>query len=101
MTGRETVAVRMFGRLRDHRLEQGLPVTADVVVSAQGDPARDVALGLGLPLELIEGVFCNHVICDLEHVIRPGDSIAFVPHGTPGPHRFFLGLYKAGRANGE
>jgi hypothetical protein len=29
--------------------------------------------------------------------ISPGDRVAFVPYGTPGPHRVFLGLYAAGK----
>jgi hypothetical protein len=96
MKNPDSVGVRMFGVLRDLRREQGLPVTAEVTVGPEGLSAADIALVLGLPLERIEGAFCNHVIHDLEHVVHPGDSIAFVPYGTPGPHRFFLGLYKAG-----
>jgi hypothetical protein len=96
MADRDVVSVRMFGMLRDLRREQGLPATVEVTVVPEGLSAEDVALGLGLPVDRIEGVFCNHVIHGLEHRIHPGDTIAFVPYGTPGPHRFFLGLYKAG-----
>jgi hypothetical protein len=46
---------------------------------------------------MIEGVFCNRVVHGIDHVIKPGDRVAFVPKGTPGPHRFFLGLYAAGK----
>ncbi len=96
MTVGGVVTVRVFGALREVRRQQGLPPTAKVVVGTQGLPATEVALTLGLPLDLIEGVFCNHTIYRLDHVVHPGDTVAFVPYGTPGPHRFFLGLYDAG-----
>jgi molybdopterin converting factor small subunit len=90
------VTVRMFGVLREVRREQGLPPTADVEVPGQGIPAARIAQDLGLPVASIEGVFCNHSIHPLTQIVYPGDAVAFVPHGTPGPHRFFLGLYNAG-----
>jgi nitroreductase len=51
---------------------------------------------MGLPVDTIEGAFCNHSIHGLAHVVMRGDQVAFVPYGTPGPHRYFLGLYEAG-----
>ena len=93
---RGMVTVRMFGMLREVRREQGLPPTADVDVPAEGITAARIAQDLGLPVARIEGVFCNHSIHPLTQIVLPGDAVAFVPHGTPGPHRFMLGLYKAG-----
>ena len=63
-------------------------------IAEDGESAAEIATRLGLPHDLIEGVFCNHTVYGLDHVIRPGDRIAFVPYGTPGPHRFTLGLYE-------
>lgn len=100
MAGSGTVAVRMFGLLHTMRREQGLPVEVEVEVPEDGVPARSIAEDLGLPLDRIEGVFCNHVVHGIAHVIHPGDRIAFVPQGTPGPHRYFLGLYEAGQGEG-
>ena len=94
--GEPRVHVRIFGLLRAPAAELGLPTAFEVEVPAEGQSARDVAVGLGLPAERIEGVFINHVVHGLGATVRPGDEIAFVPHGTPGPHRFFLGLYSAG-----
>lgn len=93
------VSVRMFGLLREVRRERGLPISTHVTVPSDGVPAHEIALELELPVDRIEGVFCNHAIHDLGHVVHQGDTIAFVPFGTPGPHRFFLGLYDAGRHN--
>jgi hypothetical protein len=96
----DVVKIRMFGKLREIRSLAGAPTSLEYFVSAEGVPAAEIAEALGLPFDQIEGVFCNHVVCPLEKVIRPGDDIAFVPYGTPGPHRFALGLYSAGKDDG-
>lgn len=91
------VTVRMFGLLHSARAAAGLPSTVEVEVPEKGTTARDIAEGLGLDVGLIEGVFVNRTVYDIDHPVSPGDRIAFVPYGTPGPHRFYLGLYRAGR----
>ena len=88
--------VRVFGMLRDFERERGLPEETVRAIPAEGISAAELAEGMGLPVDSIEGVFCNHTIFALTHIVRPGDQVAFVPYGTPGPHRYFLGLYKAG-----
>jgi len=93
------VEVRVFGMLAALRAERGDPHKLHLEIAEAGESAADVATRLELPHDLIEGVFCNHTVYGLDHVIRPGDRIAFVPYGTPGPHRFTLGLYDAGRSN--
>lgn len=93
-----TVTIRMFGLLHGWCTEHGAPTTVEVEVPAQGQSARSLAVALGLPLDLIEAVFCNRVVYPLDHVIRPGDRVAFVPQGVPGPHRVYLGIYGAGKA---
>jgi len=96
-----TARVRMFGVLHSLRIERGLPTQVDVAVPGEGMSAKQIALDLELPLEPIEGVFCNHRVFPLSHTVHPGDEIAFVPEGTPGPHRFSLGLYSAGKSQEE
>ncbi len=86
----------MFGSLHTLRRARGLPAAAEVVLPAEGRSAAAVAEELELPLEGIEAVFCNHRVYALDHVIRPGDVVAFVPPGTPGPHRYSLGIRGAG-----
>ena len=95
MSADDTAEVRMFGRLHTLRRERGLPTSVSVDVPPEGITAKQIALSLDLPLEQIEGIFCNHVIHGLSHVIMPGDRVAFVPPGTPGPHRVFLNLHHA------
>jgi hypothetical protein len=92
-----TVTVRMFGCLHTLRKERGLSTIAEVPIPTGGLTAAALAESLDLPLEQIEGVFCNRTVYPMGHEIMPGDRVAFVPKGTPGPHRFFLGLYAAGK----
>jgi hypothetical protein len=98
MTETDTVTVKMFGFLDAARKAEGLPSVVEVSVPAEGTTAEQIAVDLRLDLGIIEGVFVNGTVYDIEHPVAPGDRIAFVPHGTPGPHRFFLGLYKAGKS---
>jgi len=99
MSGERPVTVKLFGCLHTLRKAAGLPTSLEVVVPAEGVAAVQVAEDLGLPLDRIEGVMCNHKTYDLGHRIHPGDTVAFVPRGTPGPHRFTLGLYHAGKGS--
>lgn len=91
------ISVRVLGALYTHCKERGQPVELEVSLPPGGRPALEVAKDLGLPLEKVEAVFCNRLIQDLDHVLKPGDRVVFVPRGTPGPHRFTLGIYSAGR----
>jgi len=92
-----TITVRIFGSLRPLRTERGLPCTLAVEVPQSGIATRDLAVSLGLPPDKIEGVFVNHVMRGIGVRVLPGDRVAFVPYGTPGPHRILLGLYAAGK----
>lgn len=89
--------VRVLGSLRPSRTELGLPYEFTANVPEGGIGARAFAESLGLPMDRVEGVFVNHTVHGLNVTIMPGDRIAFVPNDTPGPHRVFLGLYKAGK----
>ena len=95
------VSVRIFGSLRPFRTDKGLSCDLSVEVPKEGVAASDLALELGLPLDWVEGVFVNHTVHAVSARVSPGDRIAFVPRGTPGPHRVFLGLYAAGCESGS
>ncbi|KJS83323.1 MAG: thiamine S protein [Peptococcaceae bacterium BICA1-8] len=57
--------------------------------------ALELAEKLDLPKELIEAVFINGLASPVEDgVIKPGDRVAFIPPGTPGPYRALLGMVK-------
>lgn len=97
MTQAATNTVRMFGCLHTIRKERGLESTQEITLPPDGRRAEDIALDLGLPLDRIEGVFVNNLVFDLDKVVMPGDKVAFIPTGVPGPHRFMLGIHSAGR----
>ncbi|MDI6712842.1 MAG: hypothetical protein QMD96_06330 [Anaerosomatales bacterium] len=98
MDGNPVVEVRLFGALYTWASSHDAPVRAEVEVPREGVLARDLAVAMGLPLELIEGVFVDGRVHGPDHLIVPGQRVAFVPKGTPGPHRVFLGLYDAGKS---
>jgi molybdopterin converting factor small subunit len=87
----------MFGCLHTLRKERSLESTVEITLPPEGRRAEDIALDLGLPLDKIEGVFVNHLVCDLDKIVKPGDKVAFIPTGIPGPHRFMLGIHSAGK----
>ncbi|MDY0340370.1 MAG: MoaD/ThiS family protein [Coriobacteriia bacterium] len=93
--------VRLFGALHTLQKERGGETMFEVELPPGGVTGAELATMLDLPLSMIEGVFCNRTVRPIGYRLMPGDRIAFVPEGTPGPHRFFLGLYAAGKEGAE
>lgn len=91
--------IRLFGNLHTLRRERGLPSVAEIWLPQEGRSAQEVAQELDLPLSRIEGVFCNHLAYGLDRILQPGDEIAFIPTGVPGPHRYMLGIHAAGKGH--
>ncbi len=55
--------------------------------------SKDFAELLELPMDKIEAVFINGKAHPLEDGwVNPGDRVTFLSPGTPGPHRFLLGI---------
>lgn len=52
----------------------------------------ELANYLGLPLDQIECMMLDGKSADLEAEIGNAQRVAFIPYGTPGPYRVFLGL---------
>jgi len=86
------VTIRLFGSLRALMRERGLPVGYERVVPREGKTGFEVAEELELPEERIEVMFRNGLIRSLDEKVFPGDRVAFVPPGTPGPYRVLLGM---------
>jgi len=59
----------------------------------------ELAARLEIPLEEIEVVFVNGFVQALDYIIQPGDRIAFLPPGCPGPYRMALGFYSKNQHN--
>lgn len=99
MSLQTNTAVRMFGALHTIMKDRGLESTVNMDIPPDGCTACDLAKRLNLPQDKVEAVFINHLVYGLEHIIKPGDRVTFVPTGIPGPHRFLLRIYGAGRQN--
>lgn len=87
------VEVRGFSFLKEIFDQRGWPFPMQVPLD--GDcTAEELAQRMELPRDKIEGVFINGMAGPLNRTVHPGDRVAFVPPGTPGPYRVILGLVK-------
>lgn len=91
------VEVRVFGKLRRYMDDRGLPYALESRTDPDGSTAYAIAVDLGIPPEEIEAVFRNGRVQNLYDLVRPGDRIALLPYGTPGPYRAFLGIWRENR----
>lgn len=83
--------VRAFGDLKKIFAQRGWPFPYRIDLTTEIS-AADLATRLHLAPEQIEIVFINGVARGLQDRINPGDRVAFVPPGTPGPYRVILGF---------
>lgn len=54
---------------------------------------------LEIHLHEIEVIFVNGLVQTLDVLIYPGDRVAFLPPGCPGPYRVALGFYGKNQHN--
>ena len=59
----------------------------------------ELAEKLEIPIDEIEIIFVNGFAQALHCIIQPGDRVAFVPPGCPGPYRMALGFYSKNQEN--
>ncbi|MBF7084039.1 MoaD/ThiS family protein [Desulfallas sp. Bu1-1] len=85
------VEVRAFSFLKLEFDRRGWPFPMTVKLERECT-ALELAEKLELPRDKIEAVFINGIAGPLDRVVRPGDRVAFVPPGTPGPYRVILGM---------
>ncbi|MDK2822449.1 MAG: hypothetical protein PWQ67_426 [Clostridia bacterium] len=94
MTNQKDVEIRCFSFLKKVCDERGLSFPFYHSLEKECS-ASDLAKTLGLPLNMIEAVFVNGLASSLEDGwVKPGDRVAFIPPGTPGPYRALLGMVK-------
>lgn len=93
------VEVRAFSFLKKEFDRRGWPFPMKVELERECS-ALELAEKLELPRDKIEAVFINGVAGPLDRVVRPGDRVAFVPPGTPGPYRVILGMVNQPGASG-
>lgn len=93
----QIVTIRIFGFLRRYLDERGLPHVLTEEVPRGGISAYDLVKRLSIPPKEVEGVFKNGQVVNIYDLINQGDRVALLPHGTPGPYRFFLGIDRENR----
>lgn len=86
-----SVEVRGFGDLRNIFEERGWPFPLSVPLE-DATTTGELAGRLDIPIDKIEVAFVNGLAQGLDFPVKPGDRVAFVPPGTPGPYRVFLGF---------
>jgi hypothetical protein len=59
----------------------------------------ELAEKLEIKLHEVEVIFVNGFVHALDAVIHPGDRVAFLPPGCPGPYRVALGFYGKNQKN--
>ncbi len=47
----------------------------------------------------IEVIFVNGFVQQVDYILHPGDRVAFLPPGCPGPYRIALGFYGKNQGN--
>lgn len=87
----KSVEVRGFGTIKkifDER-KWSFPLNVNIEKTMT---AGELVKKLDIPVDNIEVVFVNGIAQGLNYPIKPGDRVAIVPPGTPGPYRVFLGF---------
>ncbi|HBF43822.1 MAG TPA: hypothetical protein DDW42_09410 [Desulfobacteraceae bacterium] len=92
----KTIEIRVLGSLRCH-LEEVLTYMAEWRMEVGECRSYDVAREPGLPPEEVEEVFRNGHVQNIYDPVQTGECIAFLPYGTSGPYRTFLGIWREGR----
>ena len=91
-TDRKTIEVRGFMHLDKLFKQNNWPVPL-VVELEQSITGAELVEMLGLSGNKIEIMFVNGLAQSLGFSIQPGDRVALLPPGCPGPYRLHLGFY--------
>lgn len=95
---KKTIEVRGFLHLDAiFRKKNGsIPIIMELEEPITG---RELATKLEISWDEIEVIFVNGFVQELDYVIHPGDRVAFLPPGCPGPYRIALGFYGKNQNN--
>ena len=95
--GKSTIEVRGFLHLDALFRKKGtIPLIMELEGPVTGAQLADL---LEIPHDEVEVIFVNGLTHALDYVIHPGDRVAFLPPGCPGPYRLFLGFYGKNQDN--
>lgn len=95
---KKTIEVRGFIQLDALFKKRNWPVPL-VLELQEPISGAELAEKLEIPSSEIEIIFINGHAQSLSELIRPGDRVAFVPPGCPGPYRLHLGFYTKNQSN--
>ena len=98
MKDSKTIEVRGFMHLDKHirQVKGQMPLTMELSSPISG---RELSEKLNIETDEIEVIFVNGFVQDLNYIIKPGDRVAFLPPGCPGPYRIALGFYGKNQDN--
>jgi len=88
-----TIEVRAFAKLSLIFKERGWDNPLSISFS-HPMTADELRQELDLPTHQVEAVFINHKVQPFSSLLQGGERVAFVPHGVPSVHRFWLGFYQ-------
>lgn len=86
-----TIELRAFGKLQKimHEKGYGFPEAFEIHDNLTG---HQLLAELRIEEDEVEAIFINGIVESLDHRINPGDRVAILPPGTPGPYRVMLGI---------
>ena len=98
MEKENTIEIRGFLHLDKfiREIQGKMPLIMELKEATTG---RKLAEKLNIPLDEIEVIFINGFVEALDFQINPGDRVAFLPPGCPGPYRIALGFYGKNQDN--
>lgn len=87
-----TILFNAFSFLQKKLKEQNRAYVDVAMEIAEGTRPSDLLGQMGLSREEVEAVFINGKVSPFDTCLHDNDRVAFVPPGTPGPYRVFLGF---------
>jgi Mut7-C ubiquitin len=94
----KTIEVRGFLQFDEIFRKNGWPRPL-IIDLEEPITGTELAEKLGFPIDEIEIVFVNGLAQSVDCYIQPGDRVAFMPPGCPGPYRICLGFYGKNQDN--
>ena len=73
-----------------------MPVLLEIVGPISG---LELSKQLEIKRDDIEVIFVNGFVQQVDYIINPGDRVAFLPPGCPGPYWIALGFYGKNQGN--
>ncbi|GAB6157907.1 hypothetical protein JCM39194_11070 [Desulfotomaculum varum] len=86
-----SIELRGFAKLQGVMKEKGFGFPAIYEVG-EGLTGYQLLEQLAIPPADVEAIMVNGSVCSLSAYIKPGDRVAILPPGTPGPYRVILGI---------